>query len=213
MTLAWLTEDSHARIGGDPNAPHFEPLPFHLRANKRNRIPIYEALDGSKLIFLHAMLHDVRSWWPSVAGLFRAPVSGSILLVFIMIAKLTGQWAEMQRKSAIAVSISENNRRPILEFPFDIPLQFCGRSLLNAGLFLVQDPDGDYWHLDSTVLCSVNFIEIQYEGAPEAKYDDEIEKFKAHNAREDAIERKNEIAYWIARHAKGKSKIKKGYSA
>ena len=206
MTLAWLTEDGHARIGGNPDAPYFEPLPFRLRADKCNRIPIYETLDHSKLIFLRAMLHDVRSWWPTVGGFFRAPISGSILLVLIMFAKLTGQWAEMQRKSEIAVSISENNHQPISQFPFDIPLQFCGRSPLNAGLFFVQDADGTYWHLDARVLCNVNFIEIENEDAQKAEYDAEIKKTKAHDAKEDAIERENKIAYWSARHAKRKSK-------
>lgn len=173
MTLAWLTEDGHARINGNPDAPYFEPLPFRLRFDKRNRIPIYETLKGSKLIFMRAMLHDVRPWWPTVGDFLQAPISVSILLVFTMIAKLTGQWADMQRKSAIAISISANNPLPISQFPFDIPLQFYGRSLLNAGplsagLFFVQGPDGTYWHLDATVLCNVNFIEIENEDAQPA---------------------------------------------
>ena len=73
MTVAWLSESGHARIGGRPSDPYYEPFPSSLRSDQRNRIPIYKVVGRCKLVFLRALLHDVRPLRVTVAGFIRAP--------------------------------------------------------------------------------------------------------------------------------------------
>jgi hypothetical protein len=78
----------------------------------------------------------------------------------ILVVKVTGQWTEIQGQSAIAISIADNNRVSISEFPFDTPMVFHGTSI-PPGAFFVQDSSRKDRKLDTLILTNVNLIEVE----------------------------------------------------
>lgn len=167
MTVAWLTDDGHARIGGKPSNPYFEPFPSALRRIEANRISIFDTICSNgniRLVFHRSLLHDVRPLRVTAEGFVRRPFANTLLLIGIGIAKLMGQFPEIQAKSEFAISIEQHNTRTPEEFPFDVPLWSRGAS--DDGVFYVQVPDEASWRrppawgMDLRILSSVNLIEV-----------------------------------------------------